>query len=126
MSVALLGWLSLVIGAIQVIAWFAVGRNLWQFLRAHAPRLLAFRGVPYFLGTVLFLVVVPGALLITVLSMFSGSASPMIVALHLGRPWMNGLGVGLSVSVLYFGPKDLAKRRLRKRTHAVARERDGA
>ena len=124
MSVALLGWLSLLIGVFQVFAWFAVARKLWPLLRAYAPRLLAFRGVPYFLGTVLFLIAVPGALLVTLLSLSSGSASPMAVALHLGRPWMNGLGVGLSLSVLYYGSKDLAKRRSRKPGHAVARERD--
>jgi hypothetical protein len=123
MSVALLGWLPLLMGAIQVIAWFAVGRKLWPFLRGHAPRLLAFRGVPYFFGTVLFVIAVPGALLLTLLSLSSGSASPAVAALHLARPWMNGLGVGLSVCVLYYALKDFARRRLQKRTHTVASHR---
>jgi hypothetical protein len=72
-----------------------------------------------------FLIPIPGALILYLLALSSNSASPGIAALHLGHSWVRGLGVGLSVAALYYGPIDSAKRRLRKRAHAVAHERDG-
>ena len=126
MSAALLPWLSVVVGAVQVLACFVIGRPLWPFLRARAPRLLGFRGTPFALGIVIFLIVIPGALFYSMVSSSFESASPIVVMRDLWRPWIRGLGVGLSLCVLYYGPKDLAKRRRRRRALTVARKRDVA
>lgn len=125
MSAALLASLVVVFGAVQVIAWFAVGRNLWPFLRRHAAPLLSYRGVPYFVGTALLVVVTPCALLVAALVAF-GFASPPVVALWLRHFWIPGLLFGLTACVLYYGPKDLAARQLRKGAHPRTNEQDGA
>ena len=122
MSTALLPWLSFAVGAVQVLACFAVGRPLWPLLRTRAPLLLAYRGIPFFFGIVLFLIIIPGALL----SLSFGSTSAAFDVRELWRPWLRGLGVGLSLCVLYYGPKDIAERRRRKRAPTAARRRDVA
>jgi hypothetical protein len=126
MSAQLLPWLSVVVGAVQVLACFIIGRPLWPFLRAHAPRLLGIEGTPFILGIVLFLIVIPGALFFSLLSSSFGSASSMVPTRELWRPWIRGLGVGLSLCALYYGSKDLAKRRRRRDEPTVARKRDVA
>jgi hypothetical protein len=126
MNAALLPWLSLGIGAVQIFACIVIGRPLWPLLRARAPRLLAFRGMPFALGIVLLLIVIPGVLLIYLMSSSFGPASPTIVTRELWRPWFRGLGVGLTLCALYYGPKDIAQRRRRRHTPTVARRRDVA
>ena len=126
MSVTLRSWLPFGLGAAQLVLCYVIGRNLWPILRRHAPRLLAFRGVPYFVATVLILIVLPGALVIVLLAMSSGTTPPVLAGLQTLGPWIGGLMAGLALCVWYYGPKDLAKHKLRRRANARTRERDGA
>ena len=120
MSSALLAWSSLIFGAVQVPAFFAIVRQLWPFLRRNKPSLLIARGVPLFISEVVILILLPVAAFAALLSSSLGAHAALFV-----RPWFNGLSLGLAASVAYYGSKDFQKR-LKKRSHPLPKVRDDA
>jgi hypothetical protein len=116
MDTAFIVWGPILFGALQVLAFFAVGRNLWPFLRKNAPRVLAYRGDLYFFGTLLLLVVLPAIPFVVIASHYIVGKPLIIVRLTLTKFWIAGLALGLSLAASYYGPKDLQTRRRRRRS----------
>jgi hypothetical protein len=106
----LLVWSPLLLGAVQVPILFATGRNAWPFLRKHMPKLLAFRGVPFFTATVILVVLFPAAIWIAHLAPLYGIRWPRLI-----QGWLYGDLLGFAVSVAYYALKDLRERERRSR-----------
>jgi len=116
MGTAFIVLAPMLFAALQVMICFAVGRNLWPVLRKHAPRMLAYRGVPYFLGIVVLLLFLPATLFIAIASHYVVAKSLIVALLRLTRFWIAGFALGLSVAIYYYGAKDLENRWRRRRS----------
>jgi hypothetical protein len=96
-----LAWSPLLFGVVQVPILFAVGRPLWPFLRKKAPLLLMGRGMPLLITEVALIILVPGAVVLALISSYFGTTSLAFI-----RPWLSGLGLGFAACVMYYMPKD--------------------
>jgi|SRR6266853_931085 len=117
MNPYILEWSAFVFGALQLVIFAAAYRALWKLFRKKAPVLLGKRGMPMFVIATSLGVAVPGALFMALLSHLSGALWVVF-----GKPWVNGLGLGLTALLFYSVATYRSKKHLKWRIGSKIKE----